>query len=389
MTVNDNYIEERECDYKGEHYSVRDNGAIMRHPNGIRKRPLDGKWTFGRKRNDGYMCAFRSARVHRIVATAFYGEPQSNDLVVDHRDTNRCNNRPENLRWVTKLENALKNPITLKKILFYCDGDIQKFIANPSILKDLIKKEPSFEWMRTVTSEEAQNAYIRAMKWAEEDAPLVKAYRGHDAEFMYTPISPKEEYIPGLPKEPTDIQRDSVPGYKPSTVQDLRFMDGSPLTGEGWGMTPPLLQEQLVAQEDSEELEESEVMPNPHKETNNPLARCLGWSTSVEFPMCPDKVGDKPIKEYKQRLQEGQVFCHAAYGNSFVYKFATYKDSLLVVTKIPNNVKSFGLIQITWTGEYFLHEGCGTFFEENGALASFTRAQGQEWTGPVSIDDYC
>ena len=26
------FTEVRECDYKGEHYSVRDNGAIMRHP---------------------------------------------------------------------------------------------------------------------------------------------------------------------------------------------------------------------------------------------------------------------------------------------------------------------------------------------------------------------
>jgi hypothetical protein len=27
----DDYCETRECDYKEEHYSVRDNGSIMRH----------------------------------------------------------------------------------------------------------------------------------------------------------------------------------------------------------------------------------------------------------------------------------------------------------------------------------------------------------------------
>ncbi|WP_294143305.1 HNH endonuclease signature motif containing protein [uncultured Sanguibacteroides sp.] len=32
--------------------------------------------------------------------------------VVDHIDTNRQNNRIENLRWLTKLENVLLNPIS-------------------------------------------------------------------------------------------------------------------------------------------------------------------------------------------------------------------------------------------------------------------------------------
>ena len=48
ITPDEDFVEVMECDYKGEHYSVRDNGAIMRHSNG-RKRPNDGQWTFGRK----------------------------------------------------------------------------------------------------------------------------------------------------------------------------------------------------------------------------------------------------------------------------------------------------------------------------------------------------
>ena len=40
------YDEVKECDYKGEHYSVRDNGAIMRHQReGKKKRPYDEVWT--------------------------------------------------------------------------------------------------------------------------------------------------------------------------------------------------------------------------------------------------------------------------------------------------------------------------------------------------------
>lgn len=41
----DDYIEIKECVYKDEHYSVRDNGAIMRHArDGMRKRKLDEKY---------------------------------------------------------------------------------------------------------------------------------------------------------------------------------------------------------------------------------------------------------------------------------------------------------------------------------------------------------
>lgn len=58
ISPNFDFTEVCECDYKGEHYSVRDNGAIMRHPNGDRKRPYDNKWTFGNKdAKSGYMKA--------------------------------------------------------------------------------------------------------------------------------------------------------------------------------------------------------------------------------------------------------------------------------------------------------------------------------------------
>ncbi len=43
------FEEERTCEYKGETYSVRDNGAVMRHPrDGKRIRKQDGIWTFGK-----------------------------------------------------------------------------------------------------------------------------------------------------------------------------------------------------------------------------------------------------------------------------------------------------------------------------------------------------
>lgn len=113
--IND-YEEERLCIYKGEHYRVRDNGAVMRiTPDGKKPRSLDSVWTFGKKSpTNGYM-TIGNHRVHIIVATAFYGPNDSRVYVVDHIDTNRCNNRVENLRWLTKLENILLNEITRKK----------------------------------------------------------------------------------------------------------------------------------------------------------------------------------------------------------------------------------------------------------------------------------
>ena len=111
------YTEVRECDFKDRHYSVRDNGAVMRHPkDGSRPSKLDCIWTFGTKDNrTGYML-WGGVRVHQIVATAFHGSPEDQNMVIDHIDTNRCNNRPENLRWVTRLENVLNNPVTRKRI---------------------------------------------------------------------------------------------------------------------------------------------------------------------------------------------------------------------------------------------------------------------------------
>ena len=115
----DDFKKEVSCEYKGETYSVRDNGAIMRHPKkGCRVRSLDNQWTFGKKnKTNGYMFFASNIRVHQVVATAFWGHEKEDGMVVDHKDTNRCNNRAENLHWVTKLENVLNNPITRSRII--------------------------------------------------------------------------------------------------------------------------------------------------------------------------------------------------------------------------------------------------------------------------------
>lgn len=137
----DEFEREVECEYKGEKYSVRDNGSIKRHPKeGKKPRPTDEQWTFGDyDPKDGY-AKFCGQSVHRIVAFAFLGEPPTTQHVVDHIDTNKRNNRPENLRWVTKLENILLNPISRKKLEFICGCSIEELLKDWSILYQITLK---------------------------------------------------------------------------------------------------------------------------------------------------------------------------------------------------------------------------------------------------------
>lgn len=368
ITPDEDFVEVMECDYKGEHYSVRDNGAIMRHSReGKPARKDDNVWTFGTKdESSGYMY-FCGARVHIIVATAFFGERDSKIYVVDHKDTNRCNNRPTNLRWLTRLENALNNPATRKKIIFLC-GSIENFINDPSCLRDVTGTNQDVAWMRTVTTEEAKAAYSRIMEWAEKPSSETPSRGGKMGEWI----------------------------YQPQTVADLRFTGGReigtgdtyydrPMQYDPWGNPigpTPTRQEKKELKEDNIKV---------YFKTNNPLAEQLGWSpySKPEFPCCPNEVTKDPIQDYADKLAEGKVFAKATYGESLVYKYLIHDNQLLVVTKIPNGPKGFGLARVMWNGKVFVHEGIGTYFDENGVMAAFTRAQGLKWDGPESIDDDC
>ncbi len=290
----DDYTVSKECDYKGEHYSVRDNGAVMRHQQpGKAKRKLDGVWTFGTLNAEtGYLQIGRE-RVHRIVATAFHGEAPSPEHVVDHIDTNRQNNRPENLRWLTKLENILNNEVTRKKVEMIC-GSIEAFLANPSLLYGHETLDKNFSWMRRVTKEEAKNCLDNWNNWARTAKPTLEKKERASKVDDWIFNNPFMDKVPNHNGGYTEMQRPTTiipePGVASSTLQD-----------------------------EKKEFDPYEITEADYHKASTPTAlQAPGWRTPTEFPCCPREVKPDGLKEYEDNLKPGLVFSSNQYDNYYV-----------------------------------------------------------------------
>lgn len=327
----EDFDKEIECFYKEERYAVRDNGTVLRYPiDGKKKRPTDNNWTFGKLNlKSGYL-EIAAVRIHRIVATAFHGEPPTKEHVVDHIDTNKQNNRPENLRWVTRLENILLNPITAKRIEIIC-GSVEAFLADPSKFMNKFP-DPNYEWMCTVSKEEAQISLERMLSWAKSNNPSNGGYLG---EWVYNR---------GTSSQPTNY-----------------------------------------VEEDIVELINS-LTPNAVQKVQN-------WKTPSEFPCCPQGKSEHPIVNYISNVTIGAIFSRNQYTSSIVEQFAISKDenTLWIMCKSgeENPIKPYALAEITYQNDVYIHNSLGTFFEKNGAEKQFTLIQGLKWSGEDTIDDYC
>lgn len=309
---------EKECVFEGERYSVRDNGAVLRHPQPEgRKRATDNQWTFGKTNSANPYLHIASVRIHRIVATAFHGEPSDSKMVVDHIDSNARNNRPENLRWLTRLENTLLNPVTRKKIEYLC-GSIEAFLENPSMLNQL-NLTPDMSWMRTVTPEEAKNCKMRMAIWANTNH---KAYGNpiyRKGEFAKRAFKPIQKWEAGLSGEP----------------------------GLDFALTP--------------------------------MCGQYMWRGASSFPCCPVEVGNSPIDSYYNNLKPGEIFSYSEQDPD-VPKLTTLKvsktndNSLILVLCKNDGSKPYAIAGISLNQEgYFIHFALGSYTdmdEANQAMQS-------------------
>lgn len=328
------YTSERRCEYKGRIYYVRDNGAVCRKckENGIASK-YDDIWTFGKlDEKTGYML-IGSERVHRIVCTAFNGEAPSPQHVVDHINTNRQDNRPENLRWLTKLENALNNPITVKRIIYSC-GSIEAFLKDPSILRES-EEYRDISWMRRCSPAEAKIAYDNLMKWATKPIPE-------------NPIT----FLKPFPDNPIAYNRAVTENVFESFKDDEGNLD------------------------------------RPSEFQMNIIQR--NWITPTEFPQCPVGKHDNPLDTYLDNLTEGCVISRNEHGTWTLIKASKHEseDSIIILSENHNSIKPYSIMRVFTENGIFYHESLSTYFQADGGEKYFELFCGREWTGGECFDDY-
>ena len=335
MKKNNNFsLEIKECNYKDEHYSVREDGMVYRHRReGKPKRKLDEVWTFGTLNPDTGYLNIGSERVHRIVATAFHGQAPSDQHVVDHIDTNRQNNRPENLRWVTKLENILNNEITSKKVELIC-GSIEAFLKNPQLLYGHESEDKNFIWMRNVTKEEAQHSLANWSHWAKTASPNpnYKKKDNHIGDWIFS----------------NPVQKDNNSPF----IDDFMNKLDSPI------YIKPHTQEPVSLKKEPDRVEEDINEEEFLYDSLTPSAK-QDWRTPTEFPCCPAEVTDNGLNDYLTNLKVGVVFStNNRYSPYYVVDKGFGKDGSLVVLVTDNKEQflSWAITTIRIKDDIFVHE---------------------------------
>jgi hypothetical protein len=281
-------------------------------------------WTFGKPNKGGYLLIV-SEVIHRIVAYAFLGEPPTKQHVVDHLDTNRQNNRPENLRWLTKLENILNNPITVKRIVFRC-GSIEAFLENPSILKNYENEDPNFIWMRRVTPNEAQISWENLINLNNKDNMDKSLIRRPLGEWIYN--------------NPNYYSAQEIPEFIASLTTNA--------VQKNW-KTPcefPLCPVHIV---------------------KNPIKHYI-LNLNLGEVFSKNQYSYSIIEDFATSKDE---------------------DTLWVICKSSdsNAIKPWTLAEVTYKSDLFIHSSLGSFFRKDGVEKYFTLAQGLEWTGGDTFDD--
>ena len=318
ISVNDYTKQIDNINYKGEIYSARDNGSVFRYPKSNKIRSLDNQWTFGKQSmRTGYM-EIGGERIHRIIATGFLGNAPTKEHVVDHIDTNRANNRPENLRWITKLENVLLNETTAKRISIVC-GSVENFLNDPSKYRDKFI-DPNISWMCTVSQEEAQTCLNNLKNWSKLDN-YSNPKGGKLDKWIYSPLLSKPNNAPKLAPNNIDFinsKQNHNEYHTPNTEQD--------------------------------------------------------WSTPTQFPCCPKTITKTPLLDYFNNLKPNSIFGKNRYTSYKVNKTAFCKDFIVVITSDSQKgaIKPWCVNKITFENNIFYHSKIKTCFQYIGAEKYFT-----------------
>ena len=337
-------MEVRECDYKGEHYSAREDGMVLRHSRkGMRKRKFDDVWTYGiLNASNGYLF-IGTARVHIIVATAFHGPRDSKIYVVDHIDNNKQNNRPENLRRVTRLENALNNEITRKKIELIC-GSVDAFLRNPSLLKGHEKENQNFGWMKVVTKEEAENCLENWTNWARTTTAT------HD------PYYKKKEIGDWIYQKPHTFSSEKTQSQSYKNVNI--------------NLTP------ISETHESPEDDEDRLITD----SNTPLAAQYHWTTPTDFPCCPNVINEDGLLLYKDNLKEGNVFTSNEYGTYYVVDKGMWtggNELIVLATDKKDVFMSWSIVSVKIRKEKYVHESIKRIADKELATKYFKHLIGE------------
>lgn len=370
----DIFDKEVTCTYRGEIYQVRDNGAVFRHARkNQRRRPKDEKWDFGTiDKQKGYL-NFASEAVHRIVATAFLGDPPTNKHIVDHIDTNKQNNRPENLRWVTRIENILLNPISLTRVL-YLYGSIDNFLSNPSkpVGGTL---DQNFDWMRTVTKEESENTKTNLLNWAKEGkiprggslGDWVYQKFGVHSEERINEIFKQVEKKTGISRQALCFSKAKRGNYYDARIYTAKLLKAELNLSEheigkilGLSATTVNLYLEISADRysgDYEEIRERQFQQRFEITPENYIQK--NWTAQSDFPLCPQEVFDDPIAEYSELIKANELFFHTSYYHTTIIQSQIInQEVLLVLYEIcyKDREDRWGIMKITFENEKFVHE---------------------------------
>ncbi|MBR7118006.1 MAG: hypothetical protein IKC84_01355 [Helicobacteraceae bacterium] len=136
------------------------------------------------------------------------------------------------------------------------------------------------------------------------------------------------------------------------------------------------------------------------------------WKTPSSFPLCPTAPSEMPLEDYAKALKNGEIFSQNEYGKSVIIESALVSENttqesemrnnqtqdkenssqraIIILSKFePEGVKHYALAKVTFENNSFIHTALGTFFTIEGGYKYFTLAQGLEWSGGDTFDDYC